>query len=78
MKQTSKYKGISFNESINKISKPWRAEINTSGGGGLKFLGTYETEEQAVRAWNEVAEGHNMETHFYTEVFYIKEGEDYV
>jgi hypothetical protein len=78
MKLTSKYKGITYNNSINKLNKPWKAEICISQGGGVKFLGMHETEELAVKAYNNIAAAHNMETHFYTEVVYLKEGEKYV
>ena len=74
MTQRSKYKGITFIKSVNKIPKPWKAEINPHGG-YFRQLGHYKTEEDAVDAYNEAAIGLGSETHFFTKVIYLEENE---
>jgi hypothetical protein len=76
MNVTSKYKGVEFVKSANKLEKPWRAYITVSGS--IKYLGNFETETLAAEAYNEVAYARGKETNFIREVIYLKEGEEYV
>ena len=78
MKLKSRYQGITYNDSVNGVEKPWKAEINLHGKGGVKFLGVFATEEEAIKKWNDVARGHGKETQLIREVVYLKEGEEYV
>tara|TARA_R110000796_G_scaffold114269_1_gene225944 strand:+ start:2842 stop:3054 length:213 start_codon:yes stop_codon:yes gene_type:complete len=70
MKLTSKYKGITNVNSVTKVDKPWRAEINPHGG-YVRQLGSFRTEEEAVDAYNEAAINLGAETHFFTRVEYV-------
>jgi len=71
MRLTSKFKGITNVNSVTKVEKPWRAEIRPQGG-YVRQLGSFETEEKAVDAYNQAAINLNVETHFFTRVEYVE------
>lgn len=53
----SKYKGVSRYKSEKQRKKPWRAMININKK--AKFLGCFETETEAAKAYNDAAIQHH-------------------
>ena len=62
MVKISRYRGVEFIPSVNKLNKPWRATIGGGQFGGYTTqLGMFETELEAVTAYNEACPSRRME-----------------